>query len=119
MYGISVPFSWHKEWEAKTGKDFHETFKEYMKESSDNRTVYNKEGIFCLFGGRDGKFIIIGQVILKSDNKNPFLGSGKPITLPEFDELEKAYIESSVKEHFGLEGKFHYYFITHYKKYLK
>ena len=115
MYGISVPYNWHKEWEEKTGKDFHDTFEEFMKESTDNRIVYNKEGIFCLFDGRDGRFIIIGQVLLKSDNENPFLGNEEPISVPEFDEIDKIFIEASVKEHFGLEGDFHYYFVTKYK----
>ena len=108
IYGICVPFNWHKQWEEETGKDFQETFKEYMLESTDNRKVFNKDGIFCLFDNRGQKFIIVGQVLLKFNNENP-------IVIPEFERVDELLIEASVKEHFNLDGEFHYFFVKKYK----
>jgi hypothetical protein len=113
MYGILVPFTWYKEWEKETGKDFHETFEKYLEESHDNRLVYNEEGIFCLFDGRDGRFIIIGQVLLKS-NDDDLLGNDEPISIPKFDIVDELLIQASIEEHFGLKGEFNYYFVTKY-----
>jgi hypothetical protein len=115
MYGIAMPYEWHKEWEEKNGKDFHETFNEFMFDTAFSTQVDHKEGIFCLFDGRDGRYIIIGNVLYKSDNEIPFLGNDKPIQVPEIDELEKVMIQTNVERYFGLTGKFHYYFVTHYR----
>lgn len=114
MYGITVPYEWHKQWEEKTGKDFHETFEEFMDDNSFTTQVNHKEGIFCLFDGRDGRYIIIGRVLEKTSDHDPFLASGKPLQVPELDELERMMIETNVERYFDLTGDFHYYFVTHY-----
>ena len=112
MYGIAVPYEWHREWEDKTGKDFHETFEEFMSDSAFSAEIKHKDGIFCLFDGRDGRYIIIGNVLNKTDNQNPFLGDDKPLKVPEIGEYERAMIEVNVERYFGLKGDFHYYFVT-------
>jgi len=107
MYGISVPYNWYKEWEDKTGKDFHETFEEFMDESKDN--------IHCLFDGRDGRYIIIGKVLEKTDGNQRLLGDEQPIVVPKINKWDRNIIERNVKKHFGLTGDFNFYFVTHYK----
>lgn len=102
MYGISIPYSWHKEWELKTGKDFHNTFDEYLNNN-------NKDGIFCCFDGRDGKHLIIGKILNKLDDYN----NTYPIEVQELNNIEKKIIESNVNKFFGLDGNFCYYFVTH------
>jgi len=114
MYGILVPYTWRNEWQEKTEKSFNETFEEFMDDSAFDTKIKHKEGIFCLSAGRDGKFIIIGRILDKSSD-GEYLGSGKPITIPELTDIEKEYIEGSVKKHFNLEGKFNFYFITKYR----
>jgi hypothetical protein len=115
MYGILVPYEWHVEWEEKTGKDFYETFYEFMHDNSFTTEVEHKEGIFCLFDGRDGRHIIIGRVLEKSCNDEPFLGNEKPIKVPELDDIEKMMIETNVERYFNLKGNFHYYFVTQFR----
>jgi hypothetical protein len=114
MYGILVPYTWRNEWQEKTGKSFYETFEEFMDDNAFDKKIKHKEGIFCLSDGRDGRFIIIGRVLEKSSDGD-YLGSGNPITIPELTDMEKEYIEGSVKRHFGLEGKFNFYFVTYYR----
>jgi len=114
MYGICLPYNWHKEWESETGKDFHDTFDEFMQDNAFERKVNHKEGIFCLFDGRDGRYIIIGRVLEKSDDDFRYLGSNKPITIPNLTDIEKEYIQNSVKKYFNLDKEFNFYFVTHY-----
>lgn len=115
MYGISVPFEWHYEWEAENGKDFYDTFEKFMQDSAFNLDVTHSDGIFCLFDGRDGRFIIIGKVLKKSDDDEPFIGSEEPIKIDEISNTEKLIIQSKVLEYFGLKGEFNYYFVTKYR----
>lgn len=114
MYGICLPYNWHKEWENKTGKKFYDTFEEFMQDNAFERKVNHKDGIFCLFDGRDGRYIIIGRVLEKSDDDFRYLGSNKPITIPILTDIEKEYIQNSVKKYFNLDKEFNFYFVTHY-----
>lgn len=113
MYGILMPYEWHKKWEKETGKDFYNTFENFMHTNAYTTKVEHRDGIFCLFDGRDGSYIIIGKVLEKTDDDDPFLGLGKPIRVPDLGDVEKTYIENSVFKHFGLGGEFHFYFVTH------
>lgn len=115
MYGLLKPYNWRKEWERKTGKDFYDTFEEFMQDSAYDTVINHKDGIFCLFDGRDGRYIIIGKVLEKTENDFPFLGSEEPIIVPEIEIADQAEIEDSVYRHFRVEGDFHYYFVTHYR----
>jgi len=115
MYGTLVPFSWHREWETKTGKDFYATFEKYIEDKAYDELTRHKDGIFCLFNGRDGKFIIIGRLLKKSCDENPFLGDNEPLKIPTLEEHEKIIIEDAVYRHFDLQGEFNYYFVTRYK----
>jgi hypothetical protein len=115
MYGILVPFMWHKEWEAKTGKEFYVTFEKYIEDKAYEELTRHKDGIFCLFDGRDGKFIIIGRVLKKSSANDPFLGNDKPLKVPILEDYEKIIIEDAVYRHFDLDGEFNYYFVTRYR----
>jgi hypothetical protein len=109
MYGISVPYNWHKEWEIETGKDFHDTFEDFTTEDINNNEI------FCLFDGRDGKYIIIGKVLEKTDERQTFLGDDKPIVIPKMTMWDKDCVKRKVKKYFGLTGEFNFYFITHYR----
>ena len=115
MYGKLVPYNWHKEWEKETGKNFHKTFDKFMEDNAYDTITKHKDGIFCLFDGRDGRYIIIGRVLQKTDDDQPFLGSDEPLQVPKMEEHEKIIIEDSVFRHFGLEDDFHHYFVTHYR----
>ena len=86
MYGILVPYDKFKDWNLDA----------------------NDDDISCIFNGRDGKFLIIGKILEKTNDDNP-------IIIPELEDIEKYIIEKSVQEQFGLEGDFHYYFVKNYK----
>lgn len=115
MYGILKPYSWRKEWEKKTGKDFYNTFEDFMEDNAYDNIIRHTDGIFCLFDGRDGRYIIIGRVLAKTSDDFPFLGSDEPLMVPDMEDDEKMIIEDSVFTYFGLEGDFHFYFVTHYR----
>jgi len=115
MYGLLMSAGWCKEWEKENNKNFYDTFEEFMKDNAYDTIVKHKDGIFCLFDGRDGRYIIIGKVLRKSEDDYPFLGSGEPVVVPEIEMADQAEIEDSVYRHFGVEGDFHYYFVTRYR----
>lgn len=97
MYGILVPYKKYKKWEEGTGRKF---------------PVGIYGNIFCLFDGRDGKYVIIGRVLDKTNNDKPYLGAREPLIVPELEKADEFIIQNSVKEEFDIEGEFHYYFIT-------
>lgn len=107
IYGISVPYNWHKEWENNTGNDFHETFEEFMED--------NHENVHCLFDGRDGRYLIIGKILEKTDKRQRLLGDDEPLVVPEISRRDKEKIKKNVKKYFGLTGEYNFYFVTHYK----
>lgn len=116
MYGVLLPYAWHREWEAKTGKYFQETFQEFMDDNANESGINHTDGIFCLFDGRDGRFIIIGRVLEKSSSDQPFLGSGQPIQVPLLRPEEEERIEDSIYKHFGIDDALYtYYFVTKYR----
>jgi len=113
MWGIKVPYEWHDEWEKKNPDkgEFYPYFESFMDDSAFTSGVNHKEGIFCLFDGRDGKYIIIGRVFQKTRDGD-LLGEQKPFSPPKLTELEKELIQTSVMRNFGLEGAFDYWFVT-------
>ena len=115
MYGIQMPYSWRSEWEEKTGKDFFDTFEDFMDDNAFDNVAKHKEGIFCLSDGRDGKYIVIGRVLKKTDNDNPFLGKSNPLTIPHLTDLEKELIAVSIERNFGLKYDLNFHFITHFR----
>ncbi len=115
MYGILLPYSFHKEWEKENNDDFYEKFEEFIEDSSYDSKVNHVEGIHCLFDGRDGRFIIIGRVIAKSKD-GELLGCETAITIMDdkFTELEKELLSTSIKRNFGITGVLKYHFVTVY-----
>jgi hypothetical protein len=114
MYGILKPYDWRKKWETETGKNFFDTFEEFMNDNAFNDEIKEKEGIFCLSDGRDGRFIIIGKVLEKSSD-GEYLGSSAPIKVPDLNIIEKMKIVNNVNKYFGLFGEFNFYFVTNYR----
>jgi hypothetical protein len=97
MYGIAIPYKRYKEWEEGTGRKF---------------PVGIYGNIFCMFDGRDGKYIIIGRVLDKTTADKPYLGAKEPLIVPELSKADEAIIKIEVYHDFNIEGEFHYYFIT-------
>ena len=100
VYGLVVPFDWYKEWETMTGKDFFLTFSSFIN------TNENRNNIFSVFKGRDGKFMIIGKIIgiVSKDNC---------IQIPTLTETEKQLVCDIIEDHFGgkLTGEYNYYYV--------
>ena len=116
MYGILKDFEWSKEWEKETGKDFYETFEDFMDDSAFNKKITHKDGIFCLFDGMNGKYIIIGRVLDKGSDDDPLIGSsGIPISFEPLSELEDEFISNSIERNFGITGKLKHYVVTKYR----
>jgi hypothetical protein len=89
MYGLRVPYNRYFEWEVGTGRKM---------------PVGIYGDIFCSFNGRDGAWVIVGKKIRVGSYESPIL-------IPELTETEENEISASVKDKFGFEGNFHYYFI--------
>lgn len=115
IWGIKKPYSWHKQWEEETdiGKEFCETFKSFAEDSAFESTVNHKDGIFCLFDGKNGKYIFIGRVLAKA--KHGELLGDEPIMLRPPTKLEKEFIRNSVVKNFGIDGDFRLWLVTHYR----
>jgi hypothetical protein len=103
MWGVSLPYEWHEEWEKQHGKPggFYDQFEDFMDDSAFESTVKHKDGIFCAFDGRDGRFILIGRVIAKAKDGD-LLGEGAPLSVPPLTPLEQELIKNSVERHFGI-----------------
>lgn len=118
VWGLKMPYQWHKDWERENQKinpeDFYTRFQSFMDDSAFTETVNHKDGIFCLFDGRDGRFIIIGRVIQKSKD-GEFLADHEPLSPPEFTELEKELLRNSVHRNFGIAGEFKFWFVTQFR----
>jgi hypothetical protein len=115
IYGTLLPYKWHREWERITGKNFCDTYEKFMTDNAFTTEIKHIDGIMCLFDGRDGKYIIIGRVLKKTDDNNRYMASGKPIEVPLLRPEEEEKVMDSVVKHFGVNDVgFGYYFVTHY-----
>jgi hypothetical protein len=95
IYGILVPYKRYVEW--KTSKHYKISF-------IDDDAVDDIHGIFT---GRDGEFIIIGKFLKSVDIEDK-----TPLVVPELDEIDRLVLENLIKDRFGFDGEFHYYFVT-------
>lgn len=115
IYGISVPKKWPSEWLKKNpGKDWGDTFEPFMDDSAYKKTVKHKEGIFCLYDGMSGGYIIIGKVLQKSQD-GELIADGGPISIDEPTQEEKQEILVSIRKNFGLTGVLKHWLVTHYR----
>ncbi len=114
MYGVCKPFEFKKEWEKENGKDFYDTFESFMDDNAFNKKINHKDGIFCLYDGMNGKYIIIGRVLEKGSDDEPFVANGKPTSFTEPSELEKEFISNSIERNFGIKEEMKHWLITHY-----
>ena len=91
MYGILI--SYQKYLDIKTILSIDDVLK-------------GNDGIKGIFTGRNGDFMIIGKVLetLDVDDK-------EPLVVPELSANDERVIKNLVKEKYGLDGWFHYYFI--------
>lgn len=89
IYGLRVPYCRYFEWEKTRGK----------------KTYFGKySNIFCSFSNRDGAWVYIGKRISA-------INEDSPIQIPVLTETEELNIKFLIKEKFGFEGDFHYYYI--------
>ena len=92
MYGVVV--SYEKYMEADTGHTIEEV-------------LINTNDVQGIFTGRDNDFVIVGQV-LKEVNEETI----EPHEVPVMFDWEEVLVKGRVNDKFGLEGEFHYYYIT-------
>lgn len=112
MWAIHLPYEWHEQWEGEhDDKDFYESFASYMDDSAFESEVKHRDGIFCLFDGRDGRFIFLGRVIQKAKHGD-LLGEGAPLDFPPLTDLEQELIANSVERVFGVKGEFKHWLVT-------
>jgi hypothetical protein len=115
IYGLRMPYKWHEQYEKEHNiNDFYTHFEKFIDDSAFDNKIVHHEGIFCLFDGCSGKYIIIGRVLEKSKD-GEFIADGEPVEIFELTDLEKEFIEISVKRNFEIEGDFNYYLVTQYR----
>jgi hypothetical protein len=116
FYGVMKPFEYVKQWEKDNNKDFYDTFEGFMDDSAFKKTVTHNDGIFCLFDGMNGKYIIIGRVLEKGSDDEPFIANGKPMSFDTFPEVEHFAIFESIEKNFGISDEpLKYWLITNYR----
>lgn len=115
IYGINVPVKWIDKWKKENkGKDWYETFESFMDDSAYKKTVKHKDGIFCLYDGMSGKYLIIGKVLDKSEEGEHLADRG-PISFDDRPEDEKKAIADSIQRNFGVTGEIKHWFVTMYR----
>lgn len=108
MIGVRIPFPGKHD-------DFYEKYESFMEDSAFNSNISHKEGIFCLFDGMNGKYVIIGRVMAKSSD-GEYLADGEPIELPlTLTELEQELISESINRNFGIDEPLKTFFVTKYR----
>ena len=115
IIGVKKDFNWSKEWEKETGKDFYDTFEGFMDDSAFKKEINHKDGIFCLYDGMNGKYIIIGRVLAKGCDDYPFIADGEPMCFTQLSVLETELIENSIQRNFGIKEDLRHWLITHYR----
>lgn len=115
FFGVKKDFNWSKEWEKETGKDFYETFEDFMDDSAFKKDIHHKDGIFCLYDGMNGKYIIIGRVLAKGCDDEPCIADNEPMCFTEPTPLEKEFISNSIERNFGIKEELKHWLITHYR----
>ena len=115
IFGVNKPYSFKAEWEKENGKDFYDTFESFMSDNAFDKKIHHKDGIFCLFDGMNGEYIIIGRVLEKGSDEEPFVADGEPISFTEPTELEKELISNSIERNFGIKEELKHWLITHYR----
>ncbi len=114
IYGVKKSCQWEKEWEQQHEKNFYDTFEEFMDGSAFNKKICNKDGIFCLIDGMDGRYMFIGRVLDKGSDEDPMVADNKPRLLVPPDENDIADIRDSIKRNFGLDEELGLWLVTHY-----
>lgn len=115
IYGINVPVKWIEQWKKKNkDKDWYETFESFMDDSAFTKKVKHKDGIFCLYDGMSGKFLIIGKVLDKSED-GELLADHGPMSFDERSESEKKEIADSIQRNFGISGEIKHWLVTMYR----
>lgn len=115
IYGISVPKTWPKQWNKDNkheGKDWYDTFEEFMDDNPFNSRVKHKDGVFMLYDGMSGEYIIIGKVHKKTSDGEFIDG---PLCISDLPTEDKDAISESIRRNFGLKGEMKWYFVTHYR----
>lgn len=115
IYGIKTDPKFIREWEKTNGKDFYDEFDEFMDDSAFNRKIGQKDGIFCLYDGMSGRYLIIGRVYQKGSDDDPFVGDSEPFCFDEPSESDKSKISESIERNFGLKGEMKMWLVTRYR----
>jgi len=90
MYGVLISFKSYLD--TKT----NQTLEDVLKDD---------DYIQGIFTGRDGDFMIVGQVLeIVEDNDEPLI-------VPQLLSAEEKHTRVTVEERYGIYGDFHYYFI--------
>ena len=100
VYGVVVPFDFYKVWEEATGEDFFLVFSSFINNKE------NRDNIFSVFKGRDGKFMIMGKII-GAVNEN------ECVRIPKLSETEKQLVKDAINDQFSgkLTVEYHYYYV--------
>ena len=119
IWGAQLPYEFHEQWEElnEDKEDFYTHFEEYIDTDAFKNEFIEKNGISCLYDGRDGKFIFLGR-IYKKTRSGSILGDDKPLLLPFIDELDQKAIKQMVRKIFQiplLDEHFNWYIVTMYR----
>ena len=85
-------------------------YNEFIEKADDNVFPISEKfvgSITPMFYGRDGKFMIIGEILIKTSVDDL-------ITIPEINDERQAYVKNRVKELYGLDGDFNYFYLKIY-----
>jgi hypothetical protein len=116
MWGVLLPYQWSKDWEkAHDNKSFYDEHEEFIADSAFSREITHEDGIFCLFDGMNGEYLVIGRVLAKSSD-GELLGYKLPTPVIPLTALEEELILGSIKRNFGIVGgNLGFWFVTHYR----
>ncbi len=111
MWGIRIP-------DKKIGKNFYEKHEKFELSSPFSSEIKHHDNIMLLFDRYSGKDGVVGHVLEKGTEYDPFIPNDEPLYFSKLNDLItdelKEKVKDSVKQNFDLEGDFDFILITHY-----
>jgi hypothetical protein len=109
--------------ESFFGKDWEwrEDLEKYSSDSAFNSGINHHNGLFVLYDGMSGEYVIVGKVVKKAaydDGEGGYLPSSGPMRVVNIKKEEREEISSLINQHlkFNTEPKdIKTYIITHYR----
>ena len=98
VFGIKLPYNFFEKNGSLTSDEAYEMLEPYINNANENKP----DSIGCIYDGMNGEYIILGQVIMKSDKNQPLDMYCYGNMLNSRRELMRERVKSSLQKEFDI-----------------